>query len=144
MVTFNKKSYFIFSIFFFVGLIGYSQEPAIKIFLPQYGTYFDLPHHYKIGDTITWKISKDKIVRIVFYNQMGKSFSEAFENGTLIEKGYYENSLDTLKTYSSPYRRGKRGPIRVLRYFEPVKNGLWLEFRGKRLREVNYKLGEEL
>ena len=140
----NKHSALISLSIFFVCTTCYTQEPSIKILLPQFGTYFDLPNNYKIGDTLTWKISKGKIIRMVFFNYMGNSYSEAFNKGILMEKGYYENSLDTLKTYSSPYKRGKRGPIRVLKYFEPIKNGLWLEIKNGKLTKVTYRQGEEL
>ena len=136
----------LFSIFIFIVscIACCGQENNVKILLPQYGTYFDLPQNYKIGDTLVWKVTKDKYVKIIFFDFRGKSYSEVFDGKNLIERGYYVNSLDTLKRYSSSNNRGKQGRISVLKYFEPLKNGSWIEMRQGKLVSVSYRNGEEL
>jgi len=74
---------------------------------------------------------------------MGKSYCEVYKNKKLYEKGYYENSLDTLKRYSSSVKgKGRRGKISVMKYFEPLKNGAWIETMKGKIKRRNYEMGE--
>lgn len=79
---------------------------------------------------------------MVFYDTKGKCYCERYVNGRLYQKGNYENSLDTLKRYVSDRNlKGKRSPITVQKYFEPLKNGEWITYeKGKQVKE-NYLLG---
>jgi len=55
-----------------------------------------------------------------------------------------KNSLDTLKKYSSPVSINKRnGIIRILLYFQPLKNGEWIETKKGRLVKKRYNMGIE-
>jgi hypothetical protein len=142
---FSLKKNLVLVLLVMVGIKSEGQNYPVKIFIPQYNTYFELSDNYKIGDTLVWKVTREKKLRFVFFDSMGSSYSEAYKGIALIEKGYYVNSLDTLRTYSSPVKRGKkRGPVSILKYFEPLKNGDWLEMRSGKMTKVVYLKGEEL
>lgn len=82
--------------------------------------------------TLTNNDGSYRVYRI--YNNYGKADFESYnKNKMLIEKGSYSESLDTLKRYS--YRINPVYPyeakILIERYFEPLKNGIWLYYDEK-------------
>jgi len=111
--------------------------------LPEYSRYIRLSDNLKLNDTVTIVHSPNTYFRFVFFDTMGKSYCEVYKNKKLYEKGYYENSLDTLKRYSSSVKgKGRRGKISVMKYFEPLKNGAWIETMKGKIKRRNYEMGE--
>lgn len=142
-----KYQYLIFTIFLLLSVISYSQNKYVKIYLPQYSTYFDIPDSYNIGDTLIWKVTKDKYIKIVFFDLRGRSYCEVYDGENLMEKGHYINSLDTLKRYSSSVSamgKRKKSKISILKYFQPLKDGEWIERRKNKLLIIRYNVGQEL
>ena len=113
---------------------------AVPIYFEEYGVeILAIP---KLGDTLHYNVSSKEDFKFVFFSRKGKCYCERYLNRVLYEKGYYENSIDTLKRYVSGRRsNGKTSPIEVQKYFEPLKNGKWVVYKGlKELREV-YVMG---
>ncbi len=134
---------FIFISLVFSSKLCWSQTWSIPIYFPEYSRYIRLSNDVRLNDTVTFVHSPNIYFRFVFFDKMGKSYCEVYKKKKLYEKGYYENSLDTLKRYSSSVKgRGKRGKISVLKYFEPLKNGVWIETVKGKLKRKNYAMGE--
>ncbi len=100
-------------------------------------------HVKAFGDTIRYNRSSTEDFKVVIFSSMGKSYLERYVYGKLVESGHYENSLDTLKRYvGSRDLNGDHGPIKVRKYFEPLKNGTWLTYKnGRVIKKQTYLLG---
>jgi len=105
----------------------------IPIYLSNYGDrYLYLPDSIKLNDTIRMDYSASIHFKFVFFDYRGASYCEVFKNNKLYEKGYYLNSLDTLKTYTStrnPGLNGRGKGKKILAYFEPLRNGEWIIYK---------------
>jgi hypothetical protein len=110
-----------------------SQWP-VPVHLSDYGgSYWRLPDSMKLNDTIRINYSATIYFRFVFFDSHGASYCEVFNNNKLYEKGYYLNSLDTLKIYTSnrnPGINGRGKGKKILAYFEPLRNGEWVIYKG--------------
>ena len=95
----------------------------------------------KLKDTIFYEKSSIETFKFIFYDKKGKCFCEHFVNGKIFEKGNYENSLDTLKRYVSGRKRAGTTPIFVQSYFEPLKDGVWIIYKGKTIIKEQYEMG---
>jgi hypothetical protein len=104
----------------------YAQK-IIPIQFPEYN--ISVETSFKIGDTILWKYTSNEFFKFVLFDPKGKCYCERYINKKLYQKGYYENSLDTLKKYvASLYIHGKSSKLSVLKFFEPLKNGEWITY----------------
>jgi hypothetical protein len=110
------------------------------IYIPEVG-FLGLTE-INLNDTLHIKITQKKSVVIIFSEYMGKSYFEYYHNGLVQSKGYFENSLDTLKMYHKSYDvLTKTDQISILKYFQPLKHGEWYErINGRLVRRV-YKMG---
>ncbi len=117
------------------------QDDSVLIWFRQYGV--QIRSIERLGDTIDYKVSSKEHFKFVFFDTRGKSYCERFRSGKLYEQGYFENSLDTLKVYvSSRDLNGNHSPVRVQKYFEPVKNGIWKIYsNGKVVKTETYTMG---
>jgi hypothetical protein len=115
-------------------------EEKVPIYFSEYGV--EIRSINELGDTLIYNKSMKESFLFVFYDFKGKCHCERFINGKLLQKGNYANSLDTLKRYvSGRSLNGETSPIRVQKYFEPLKTGEWISYKnGKQLKE-HYRLG---
>ena len=115
-------------------------EAPVPIYFSEYGvTVLEID---KLGDTLHYNKSGKESFRFVFYDKRGKCYCERYVNNVLKEKGYYENSLDTLKRYtSSRFSNGKSSPMKVQKYFQPLKDGEWIIRKRNREVKVIYSMG---
>jgi hypothetical protein len=106
---------------------------VVPIHLSEYGgSYWNLPDSMKLGDTVRVVYSANIYFKFVLIDYRGASYCEVFKNNKLYEKGYYLNSLDTLKTYTStrdPGLNGRGKGKKILAYFEPLRNGEWIIYK---------------
>ena len=99
-------------------------------------------HIDKLEDTINYNKNETERFKFVFYDRRGRSYCEYYKNNKLYQKGFFENSLDTLSMYvSSRNSRGKTSQIKVWKYFEPLKNGDWFTYDSLGMFTENYNLG---
>lgn len=135
--------YIILLPFFFISSFAsaqYTVKLPIPIYIKAYGV--EILEVEKIGDTIDYEKSSIERFKFVFYDLKGKCYMERYVNNKLSEKGYYENSLDTLKRYvSGRNNNGTTSPIYVQSYFEPLKNGLWLTYKYGKEKKEEYVMG---
>ena len=125
--------------FYTLSFKGYAQK-QISIYFSEYDlTILEIP---KLGDTLKYNKSNKEDFKFIFYNKKGKCYCERYINKKLYEKGCYESSIDTLKRYIYGHNwKGKSSPIKIKKYFEPLKNGEWILYKdGKRTKEV-YTMG---
>ena len=119
----------------------------IPIHLSDYGgSYWRLPDSMKLNDTIRINYSATIYFRFVFFDSRGASYCEVFKNNKLYEKGYYLNSLDTLKTYTSnrnPGLNGRGKGKKILAYFEPLRDGEWIIYKNGKFIVKKYIKGVE-
>lgn len=128
---------------FFCGfLFGFnnSDNNNIPLIFPEYRVEIYAASH--LGDTLSYRVSSKEDFKFVFFDEKGKCYCERYIKKKLYQKGFYENSLDTLKRYvSSRDGSGQHSPIRVQQYFQPLKNGEWVTYKdGKQIKE-NYLMG---
>jgi hypothetical protein len=130
-----KLSFMLFICIFLCSAKGLAQE-RISIYFSEY--YLSVNMIPKLGDTLRSNRSSKEYFKFIFYNTKGKCYCERYINNKLYEKGYYESSLDTLKRYIyGKNLGGKYSPIRVKKYFEPLKNGEWIVYKnGQKHKEV--------
>jgi hypothetical protein len=137
--------YCIFIYIILISLKGAAQKWEIPIYIEKFG-YLGLNDDMKLGDTVIIKHSAILYFRFVFTDKRGKSYCEIYKHNQLSERGYFENSLDTLKKYS--YRKGvvpSFDKIYLFRYFQPLKHGIWEEFqKGKCYRKRVFEMGIEI
>lgn len=116
------------------------QEP-VPVYFEEY--HITIRAIKALGDTLSYKKSSKEDFKLVFYDTKGKCYLERYIYGKLSERGYYENSLDTLKQYiSGRYSNGNSTPIRVMKYFQPLKSGSWLTYEaGRIIKEEKYIMG---
>lgn len=134
-----KGSALLLIIFFGCQKRSYAQK-IIPIQFSEYNVSVETP--FKAGDTITYKYSSDEYFRFVFFDSKGKCYCERYLNKKLYEKGYYENSLDTLKTYASKAdSHGKSSKTFVLEFFQPLKNGKWITYKNGVAESKSYVMG---
>src|SRR5688572_20284672 len=129
---------YLLAFFFLISIqdfIEYS-ENTLPVYFPEYGVTIN--RISKLSDTLTYNKSSKENFRFVFFNNKGKSYCERYLGGKLYQKGYYENSLDTLKRYvSGRFSDGQKSSIRIQQYFQPLKNGEWITYKDKReLKQV--------
>jgi hypothetical protein len=135
-----KQSVLLFLCIFLFSFKGYSQTP-IEIYFPEYSvTIREIP---KLGDTLKHNYSSIEDYKFVFYDRKGKCYCERYINKKLYEKGTYENSLDTLKRYTYGRSFDGRGsaPIKVVTYFQPLKNGEWTISKDGKVIKKTYVMG---
>lgn len=142
----NKKNILFVTFIFFVStMISFAQEKYVPIYFPEYGRFITIPEDYKLNDTISISHSPTTYIKLVLFNKQGKSYCEVYKKNRLYEKGYYENAIDTLKQYARKVKNnGKRGKPYILTYFEPIKDGVWIETVKGKLEKRNYDMGEGL
>jgi hypothetical protein len=96
----------------------------------------------KLNDTLSYNKSSKEDFKIVFFDKRGSCYLERFFNHKLYQRGYYTNSLDTLKRYvSGRDLQGDQSIISVQKYFEPLKNGEWVTYEGKKKIKETYLSG---
>jgi len=118
---------------------SYAQR-IIPIEFPKYN--ISIETSFSIGDTVLENYSHDEYFKFVFFDLKGKCYCERYINKKLCEKGYYENSLDTLKKYiSKAYAHGWSSKIFVLKFFEPLKNGEWITYKNGTTKKELYVMG---
>jgi hypothetical protein len=134
---------FVLLILLFHLLVGFANnlQDSIPIIYNDYGVH--IRHVKTFGDTIRYNLSSKEDFKLVIFSPMGNSYLEHYVKGQLVESGYYENSLDTLKRYvSGRGLNGNHGPIKIQKYFEPLKNGAWLTYKnGKIIKRQVFLLG---
>lgn len=115
----------------------------IPIYFEKYGVYRHLTNDVNLNDTAKIFFTDEIFFKLVLFDGRGKSYFEVYKNNKLFEKGYFENSLDTLKKYSVSIGGIRDKKIKVIQYFQPLKNGIWLEtVKGKVVRK-KYNMGIE-
>lgn len=131
--------YLLFLSMLFYGFTKHSDN-SIPIYFAEYGVIiYDIP---KLGDTLNYNKSSKEDFRFVFFDFRGQCYFERFINGRLYQKGYYANSLDTLKRYvSGRNTKGESTGIKVQKYFEPIKNGEWITFKSRKKIKEAYIMG---
>ena len=117
------------------------QKENIPISFSEYGIVI-----YQIktlGDTLYHNRSSKEKFKLVFLDYKGGCYCERYLGGNLIEKGFYENSLDTLKHYIySRIPEGGIASIRVEKYFQPIRTGDWFFYHnGKEFKHEKYQHG---
>ena len=130
-----------------LGLFSGTQAQAkwpVPIFFEKYGRYHRLTNDVKLFDTTIIEDTENRYFRLVLFDGRGKSYFEAYLKNQLIEKGYFENSLDTLKKYSTILGGKQNKRLKILAYFHPLKNGIWLERKNGKLIEKKYNMGIEI
>lgn len=132
----------IVSAFICYHTIAQSKWP-IPIYLKKYGVYLRLTNDVNLNDTAKIPFSEDIFFRLVLFNAKGKSYFEAYKNNNLYEKGYFENSLDTLKKYSVSIGGIHDKKVKVIKYSQPLKNGTWYEADKGKLTSKRYSMGIE-
>ncbi len=137
-----KKVIICCSVLSFLVKFVYSQNnnATIPIVFPEFGV--EIYSIHELGDTMIYNLSDKEDFKFVFFDAKGKCYCERYINHILFQKGFFENSLDTLKRYvSGRGSDGSQSNIKVQRYFEPLKNGQWITFRQKSVIRSNYKMG---
>jgi len=131
----------IFTLLFSFGFAKHKIQEPVVIHYREY--HVQIRQVKSFGDTIRYNRSSKEDFKVVVYEPLGKSYLERYLNGQLIEAGHYENSLDTLKRYvGSRDLNGNHGPLRVVKYFEPLKHGIWITYKnGKSVKKQRYILG---
>jgi hypothetical protein len=134
---------------FFVGLgclfflnAGFKKQrdyQSIPIYFSEYKV--EVEYIPALRDTFLFNNSSMEDFKFVFYDKRGKCYCERYLNKILVEKGNYENSLDTLKRYHSTRKSNGSAPLSVEKYFQPVRNGMWIFYKGKNVIKKNYKMG---
>lgn len=114
---------------------------SIPIFFENFGRYHYFTNDVNLNDTTIVKDSKNTFFKIVLFDSKGKCYFEAYKNNKIIEKGYYENSLDTLKKYSTQVGSGGKKTLKILKYFYPLKNGDWYEYKKGKIIKSRYDMG---
>ncbi len=120
------------------------KNQVTQVNIPIYFTEHDVEIRSigKLYDTVLFEKSNKEKFRFVFFDKLGKCYSERYVNGKLFQKGYYENSLDTLKRYvSSRNLNGPGSKIIVQKYFEPLKNGSWVTYGVTKTDSALYSSG---
>ena len=142
MIKTFKYTFILFCVLILNNLCS-GQKWPVPIYFPEYSRYITLSDEVNLNDTIIINHSQTIFFKFVFFDAKGKSYCEVYKNKKLYEKGFYENSLDTLKRYSSSVKGGRRrGRIFILKYFEPVKHGKWIETEKGKLKKKVYDMGE--
>lgn len=135
--------YYVLILVMLAGLLAFRQNKSLgftPIIFSEYGVQINGIE--KLGDTVYYEKSAIEKFKFVFYERMGKCYCERFIKGKIFQKGNYENSLDTLKQYvSSRNNHGATSPITVRTYFEPLRNGIWVTYKGKKEIKENYIMG---
>lgn len=99
-------------------------KKEIPIRFPEYD--IEISSQLTIGDTLKYNFSNIEDFKFVFYNTKGKCYCERYLNAKLYQRGWYENTLDTLKAYrSGRFPDGARSKKVLYEYFQPLKNGIW-------------------
>jgi hypothetical protein len=126
-----------------ITLSAFSQVryPVPLLLDEEYG-FISIPNSVALMDTATYRFSSSVNCKYVIFDPKGKSFFQFFKGKLLIAEGYYINSLDTLKDYTScancpPTARR----IEVFQYFRPLKNGNWKEFINGSYEDRLYEKG---
>lgn len=132
------KSFCILSIFSSFLII--ENTNSIPIYFKEFDiTILNLP---RVRDAIIYNKSKREYFKLIIYAPMGKSYCERYIDGKIYEKGNFENSLDTLKKYiSGRYSDNSQSPIRVEKYFQPLKDGNWLIYKKGNIIYQHYSMG---
>jgi hypothetical protein len=112
-----------------------------ELYIDGFG-FLALSNNVNLNDTAKFVHSSNVYFRFVLFDPRGRSYFEIYKNNKLYAKGYYENSLDTLKDYASAVPiDGKPSKIEVVKYFRPLKNGEWVELvKGKYVKR-RYDMG---
>lgn len=126
-----------------LGLFSFKQN-SIQSFIPiifkDYGVQINSVE--KLGDTVYYEKSSIEKFKFVFYDFKGKCYCERYIKGKIFQKGNYENSLDTLKRYTSGRtNHGVTSPIAVQSFFEPLKNGIWVTYNNNQEIKEEYIMG---
>lgn len=129
-----------FFIFVTVNINGQAKWP-IPIYFENYGVYHRLNNEVNLNDTTIISYSEDIYFKVVLFDTKGKSYFESYKKKRLFEKGYFENSLDTLKKYSISVGGHNDRKMSVIKYFHPIKNGNWLETDKGKLVKKYYEMG---
>ena len=135
------RIWFVFATILLLFSFNNNSQEYIPIWFQEYGV--EVRSIPQIGDTMHYNKSSKEDFKFVFYDSKGQCYCERYVNGKLFEKGYFENSLDTLKRYvSSRSSSGNNSPVRVQKYFQPIKNGVWKIYNnGKVSKTENYTMG---
>jgi len=122
-----------------IAFKDYAQK-VIPIQIPEYN--LSIEGSFTLRDTILHEYAQDEYFRFVFFDYKGKSYCERYIGGKLCEKGYYANSLDTLKKYiAGKYAHGKSSSIGVLKFFQPLKDGEWMTYKNGSVKREKYVMG---
>ena len=125
---------------FSYNTISHQSDATVPIYFREYG--ITIREIKVLGDTMLYNKSSKEIFKFTFVNTKGKCYCERYINGKIYQKGNYENSLDTLSRYiSGRGSSGIRSPITVQKYFEPLKNGEWITYKGKQIVKESYLMG---
>lgn len=98
----------------------------------------------KCNDQRVIYLPDSSYIKVNLINCKGKMTIQQFDHGgLLILRGEYSASLDTLKEYASEYDLfGDLTKIKVHKYFEPLKNGVWFYYQNSQIsRREEYKKG---
>ncbi len=130
-----------FILFFNCFCLHAQPKYPCDVYIDGFG-FLGLSNDVSLNDTTRIVHSSNVYFRFVLFDPRGKSYFEIYKNNKLYAKGLYENSLDTLKDYTSAVPiDGKASKIEVVKYFRPLKNGEWLELiKGKYVRR-KYNMG---
>jgi hypothetical protein len=117
-----------------------SDSNNIPVIIPEYRV--EIYTNSRLNDTLNYRISNNEHFRFVFFDEKGKCYCERYIKNKLYQKGFYENSLDTLRRYvSSRDGSGQHSPIKVQQYFQPLKNGVWITYKGSKKIKETYSMG---
>jgi antitoxin component YwqK of YwqJK toxin-antitoxin module len=136
-MLFKKSILFFVFIFCFISLTR-----AQKILIDDYKIILNNVKPF-CNDSLTKYVGNDRKVVVHLSDCMGKMYVKVYKNNKILEEGNYVNSLDTLKGYTYKNTLGGEKEIVVEKYFQPLRNGVWVFYKhkGNILRKVNYKNG---
>lgn len=112
----------------------------IPIYIPEY--QISILKISKLNDTINYKRSNVEYYKLVFFDFKGKAYFERYKFGKLLEKGWFTNSLDTLKKYITLRSAiDSRSSIKVQKYYQPLKDGTWIIYERGSAKSETYNAG---
>lgn len=134
------KTFILINVVIFFNSQNSNVQKIIPIEFPEYNVLVE--SSFKLEDTILQKYSHNEYFKFVFFDLKGKCYCERYIDGKLCEKGYFGNSLDTLKKYvSGKYIHGKASKISVFEFFQPLKNGEWIIYKNGVAKKELYIMG---
>ena len=121
------------------------KREMVEIYLKEFGVYF-LPDSCQCKMEVeTYGEARGKLLIDLLSCKGKMNVRQVDSKGKLVAEAIYEESLDTLKRYSV----GRSAVIdtstlSVMKYFQPLPDGIWKFFNNGKVDTVVYKGGLEM